>query len=98
MKDTIFVDEFFIGDISKLESLDCNLTEEFDIPNVGDGISGEFEIKIKQSAFNKIFRECFGVSPYQKNMEKCAKCALLESCVREKIKNNFRRCRQQNCL
>lgn len=95
MKKVVYigVDGFPLGEVSKLEPLDCDLSEEFDIPKLGGERSCEFEIKIKQSALNKIFRECFGVSPYQK-LEKCAKCALREGCVREKIKNNFRRCRQ----
>lgn len=65
--------------------------EEYDMPIIshwGEEVEIPFEVKMKKSAINKLFRPCFGREPYR-NLEKCAKCILKKDCVVAKIENNF---------
>lgn len=90
-KPQLFIMDEWLGDPIPLAEIkeisEPTLDEEYDMPDIVHLKEG-FEVKMKKSAINKLFRPCFGREPYR-NLEKCAKCILKEDCVVAKIENNF---------
>lgn len=94
-KPQLFIMDEQLGDPIPLAEIkeisEPTLDEEFDMPDIArlkDGCEVSFEVKMKKTAINKLFRPCFGREPYG-NLEKCAKCILKKDCVVAKIENNF---------
>ena len=94
-KPQLFIMDEWLGDPIPLAEIkeisEPTLDEEYDMPDIvhlKEGFEVPFEVKMKKSAINKLFRPCFGREPYR-NLEKCASSILKEDCVVAKIENNF---------
>lgn len=94
-KPQLFIMDERLGDPIPLAEIkeisETTLDEEYDMPDIAhlkEEFEVPFEVKMKQSAINKIFRPCFGIEPYR-NLDKCGKCKLKNDCVKTKIENNF---------
>jgi len=94
-KPQLFIMDERLGDPIPLAEIkeisEPTLDEEYDMPDIAhlkEGFEIPFEVKMKQSAINKIFRPCFGIETYR-NLDKCGKCNLKNDCVKAKIENNF---------
>ena len=94
-KPQLFIMDEWLGDPIPLAEIkeisEPTLDEEYDMPDIAhlkEGFEVPFEVKMKQSAINKIFRPCFGIETYR-NLDKCGTCNLKNDCVKAKIENNF---------